>query len=295
MASKVAARHLRHDAHLCVRRSIVRHLFDSRSYSRAYAAGDNQWKTHHAGGCSGRVMVPREEWVVLTRAAHPGYLTREEHECTQRRLRGPANASRADRCHFPPWGCACPCAGRANCGTCGWRMSARQCRCGSTLVPDCQRPIRILQTGSSACQGILEACIDAVTGELLVGSTIPMAVGIALAVWQEAQGRRGDVARLRFKQVERDYYDADPGCRCHILVGPSSRLVPDSQHLGRGAAAPLHEGVVRHLPESLRRDRTSPCDDGTRVGTAASLSGDRGGGDAHRRSSRQLEPKGGAT
>ena len=295
MVSWVAAGHLKHDAHLCVRRSIARHLFHSRGYTRPDAAGDNRWKMQHAGGCSRWVILPREEWVAPTRAAHPGHLTREEHECTQRRLRGSANASRADRCHVPPRGRACPCAGRASYRTCGWRMPVRHCRCGSTLVPDCQQPIRILQTGSSPCQGILGACIDAVTGELLVGSTIPMAVEIALAVWQEAQGRRGDVARLRLKQVERDHYDADPGCRCHILVDPSSRLVPDSRHLGRGAAAPRHEGVVRHLPESLRRDRTPPRNDGTRAGTAASLSGDRGGGDARQRSSRQLEPKGGAT
>jgi len=56
----------------------------------------------------------------------------------------------------------------------------------------------------------------------------PMAVEVALAVWQEIQQRHEDADRLRHQQVERAQYETDLARRRYMQVDPSNRPVADS-------------------------------------------------------------------
>jgi hypothetical protein len=56
----------------------------------------------------------------------------------------------------------------------------------------------------------------------------PMALEVALAVWQEIQDRQQEADRLRLQQVERAQYEADLARRRYMQVDPSNRLVADS-------------------------------------------------------------------
>jgi hypothetical protein len=56
----------------------------------------------------------------------------------------------------------------------------------------------------------------------------PLALEVALAVWQEIQDRQQEADRLRLQQVERAQYEADFARRRYMQVDPSNRLVADS-------------------------------------------------------------------
>ena len=196
-------------------------------YAGAYAFGRHRFRTL-PDGRTRRQIVPRDEWIALIKDAHPGYVTLEEHEWIEQRLRSSAKAYGADHRHGPPREGPALLQGRAICGICGLRMAVHYHRRGEDLVPDYLCVIQTIQTGDSPCQVIPGASIDAAIGELLVESMTPMALEVALAVWQEIQDRQQEADRLRLQQVERAQYEADLARRRYMQVDPSNRLVADS-------------------------------------------------------------------
>jgi DNA invertase Pin-like site-specific DNA recombinase len=196
-------------------------------YAGAYAFGRHRWRTL-PDGRSRREILPRDEWIAFIKDAHPGYITWQEHEWIEQRLRSSAKAYGADRRHGPPREGPALLQGRAICGICGLRMAVHYHRRGEELVPDYQCVIQTIQTGDSPCQVIPGASIDAAMGKLLVESMTPMALEVALAVWQEIQDRQEEADRLRRQQVERAQYEADLARRRYMQVDPSNRLVADS-------------------------------------------------------------------
>ncbi len=179
-------------------------------------------------GRTKRESVPRDEWHAFLPDAHPGYISWEEYERIQQRLRDSARAYGADRRHGPPREGPALLQGRVLCGLCGCRMSVRYHRRGDELVPDYQCCVRTFETAQSACQVVPGASVDAAIGQLLVEAMTPMALEVALAVWQEIQDRQQEADRLRRLDVERAQYEADLARRRYLEVDPSHRLVADS-------------------------------------------------------------------
>jgi hypothetical protein len=107
-------------------------------------------------------------------------------------------------------------------------MAVHYHRRGEELVPDYQCMIRTVQKAEAPCQVIPGASVDAAIGKLVVEAMTPMAVEVALAVWQEIQQRHEDADRLRRQQVERAQYEVDLARRRYMQVDPSNRLVADS-------------------------------------------------------------------
>jgi len=175
-----------------------------------------------------RQIRPREEWVAFIPDAHPGYITLAEHEQIGRRLHESACAWGAERRHGPAREGPALLQGRAVCGLCGCRMAVRYHQRGELLVPDYLCVIKTVQTAENPCQVIPGASIDAAIGTLLVESMTPMAVEVALSVWEEARDRRQEADRLRRQQVDRAQYEADLARRRYMQVDPGNRLVADS-------------------------------------------------------------------
>jgi len=101
-------------------------------YAGAYAFGRHRWKTLPDGRVR-RVLLPRDEWVALIKGTHPGYITWEEHEWIQRRLRETAQAWGADRRHGPPREGPALLQGLAICGLCGMTSRASSTRWGGVI------------------------------------------------------------------------------------------------------------------------------------------------------------------
>lgn len=196
-------------------------------YAGAYAFGRGRWKKE-AGGRKKWELLPRDRWQVLIPDAHPGYISWQQYEDIDQRLRQNALAYGIDRRHGPVREGPALMQGRVVCGICGNRMSVHYHRRGLQLVPDylCNR--NYMEHAAPVCQIIPGANIDAAVGKLLVEAMTPMAIELSLAVQQQIQAQLEEADRLRRQQVERARYEADSARRRYLHVDPENRLVADS-------------------------------------------------------------------
>lgn len=172
--------------------------------------------------------LARDEWTALIPGAHAGYLTWEEFEENQRRMRENTAARDPERTRTPPREGTALLQGLVVCGVCGQRMTVRYHHRNGRAWPDyvCQRDG--VQHAERPCQVVVGAPIDQKVGALLVEAMTPKAIEVALAVQAEIQARSDEADRLRSRQVERARYEADLARRRYMQVDPSNRLVADA-------------------------------------------------------------------
>ncbi len=229
---------------------VLRILHNPR-YAGAFVYG----RTHMRKTLDGDYVVqhvPREEWEVLIRQAHAGYIDWDEYEQNQRRLRGNCQAYGADRRRSPPREGPALLQGLLICGRCGKRMTVRYHSRHGQLVPDymCQR--EGIEHGEPICQHVPGAAIDEKVGELLVEVLSPVTIDVALAVQGELQTRLEEADRLRQQQVERARYEAELARRRYLRVDPDNRLVADSLEADWNAKLKL----VAEAQDSCDRQRS---------------------------------------
>lgn len=172
--------------------------------------------------------VPRDEWSVLIREAHAGYIDWDEYERNQRRLQDNCQAYGADRRKSPPREGPALLQGLLICGCCGKRMTVRYHSRRGQLQPDymCQR--EGIEHAEPICQHIPGASIDETVGNILLDALTPVTLEVALFVQEELQARLEEADRLRQQQVERSRYEAELARRRYLRVDPDNRLVADS-------------------------------------------------------------------
>lgn len=194
-------------------------------YAGAFFFGRSRQRKH--GGPGSFVRLPREEWTALIPDAHAGYITWEEFEENQARLRENAQAVGADRRKSPPREGPALLQGLAICGKCGERMTVRYNTSSGKRLPiyTCQR--RGIEQAEPPCQSLPGQRVDDAVGALLVDAVAPMSLEVTLAVQRELQARADEAASLRARQVERARYEADLTRRRFMQVDPENRLVAD--------------------------------------------------------------------
>jgi hypothetical protein len=172
--------------------------------------------------------VPQEEWEVLIREKHAGYIDWDEYERNQRRLQDNCQAYGTDRRKSPPREGPALLQGLLMCGCCGKRMTVRYHSRRGQLQPDyvCQR--EGIEHAEPICQHLPGANIDEAVGNILLEAITPMTLEVALSVQQELQSRLEEADRLRQQQVERSRYEAELARRRYLRVDPDNRLVADS-------------------------------------------------------------------
>ena len=196
-------------------------------YAGAFAFGRHRTRKKPEGGL--RVTrVPQGEWEVLLPGVHTGYISWEEYESNQGRLRECAQAHGGERRKSPPREGPALLQGLTLCGICGNRMTVRYHVREQKPQPNyvCQR--HGIEHGEPICQSIPGGGIDQAIGELLVEAVTPVALEVALTVQGELQSRLEEADRLRQAQVERARYEADLARRRYMRVDPAHRLVADS-------------------------------------------------------------------
>jgi DNA invertase Pin-like site-specific DNA recombinase len=169
--------------------------------------------------------LAREEWTTLMPNAHAGYITWDEFEGNQLRLRENAQAHGDDRRHSPPREGPALLQGLVVCGACGRRMTVRYESSRGELQPAyvCQRA-RVAR-GLPICQYVPGQRVDDAVSRLLLDTVTPLTVEMTLAVQQELQARVDEADRLRQQQVERARYEAELARRRFLHVDPANRLV----------------------------------------------------------------------
>ena len=224
-------------------------------FAGAYYYG-RQRSRINVDGSTTYFQVPRDQWLVLIKDVHPGYITWEQYEENLRRMRQNAIAyNNIDR-KTPPREGPCLLQGLAICGKCGQRMTIRykyQRKGRIEPVYLCQRnrierwesscqyipglvlmrPAYLCQRNrierwESSCQYIPGAGIDEAIGKLLLDSVTPLTLEVALQVQKELENRFNEADKLRKQQVQRAEYEANLARRRFMQVDPDNRLVADT-------------------------------------------------------------------
>jgi DNA invertase Pin-like site-specific DNA recombinase len=171
--------------------------------------------------------LPRDEWTALIPHAHAGYITWEEFEENQCRLRENAQAIGADRRRSPPREGPALLQGIVVCGQCGDRMTVRYHQRHGALWPTyvCQR--RGIARAERICQSIPGRGLDEAIGRVLIETVTPLTLEMALTVRHELQAQLEETDRLHRHAVECARYEADLARRRYLQVDPANRLVAD--------------------------------------------------------------------
>ena len=195
-------------------------------YAGAFAYGRTRTRQTATGGCRTR-RLPREQWTVLIRNAHEGYISWDEFEENRRRLQDNSATFRGEGGTTPPREGSALLQGLVVCGVCGCNMNIAYHVRNGRRIPDyvCRRSE--LNWAKSYCQRITGTCIDDAVGELLVKEMNPVALEVAIDVQRELHQRADQADRLRHREVERAQYEADAARRRFMRVDPDNRLVAD--------------------------------------------------------------------
>jgi DNA invertase Pin-like site-specific DNA recombinase len=203
-------------------------ILNNPRFAGAYYYG-RQRSRINVDGSTTYYQVPRDQWLVLIKDAHAGYITWQQYEENLQRMRQNAIAyNNIDR-KTPPREGPCLLQGLAVCGKCGQRMTIRykyqrQGRIEPAYL--CQR-YRI-ERWENSCQYIPGAAIDEAISKLLLESVTPLTLELALQVQQELGNRFKEADKLRKQQVERAQYEANLARRRFMQVDPDNRLVADT-------------------------------------------------------------------
>ena len=196
-------------------------------YAGAFCFGRTRtWKD--AQGRWHCVNLPREQWSILIKDTHPGYISWEEFEENQKRLRHNQQIRGQGRQGGPAREGPALLQGLVICGKCGRTMTLRYHQRGGRLSPDylCQQ--QSIEHGLPLCQIIPGGVVDAALSALILESVSPLALEVALNVQQELQERLAESDRLRRQYVERAQYEAEQARVRYMRVDPNNRLVADT-------------------------------------------------------------------
>ena len=229
------------------------HALHNPWYAGAYVFGRGRWRKQPDGRVR-HERLPQEEWHVLIRDAHPGYISWLEYERIEQRLLAAAKTIGFERSAGPPREGPALLQGRVVCGLCGSRMHVHyNTRRSGELVTNYVCAGRTRLFGDPLCQSVLGTGIDAAVAQLLVEAVTPLALELSLAVQAEISARHDEADRLRHRQVERAQYEADRARQRYMQVDPANRLVADS--LEADWNAKLRD--LAEAQESYERQRTA--------------------------------------
>ena len=223
-------------------------------YAGAFAFGRSQ-TCKKINGKKEHRKLPQDQWHTLIPDAHPGYITWEQYQDNQRRLRECAQAHGQDRRKSPPGQGPALLQGLVVCGICGQRMTVRYHNCQGHLEPDymCQR--QGIEHAQQFCQMFTGKWIDKAVSELLLEMVKPMTIEIAWAVQQELQSRLAEADQLRKQNVERARYEADMARIRYMQVDPNNRLVANELEAEWNAKLRVLNDAQEHYEQQKNADQ----------------------------------------
>jgi DNA invertase Pin-like site-specific DNA recombinase len=142
-------------------------------YAGAFFFGRTRNRTWPDGSHHCQIL-PKDEWLVLIPNIHVGYISWEEFQANQERLRNNSQAYGGDRRKSPPREGPALLQGLVICGICGRRMTIRYHTHQEMLCPDyiCQR--EKIDHAAPECQHISGQSIDAAVAKLLLETMTPI-------------------------------------------------------------------------------------------------------------------------
>ncbi len=199
--------------------SRVVHLLHNPAYAGVYAFGRHRTRQQvdAAGAVRSRTRaVARDQWQVLIRDHHEGYITWEQYLAIEAKMA----ASQTSAGARPPREGGALCQGIIYCG-CGRHMGVHYddgrayytCRARSD------------QQATPGCQHASAATVDAAVAAALFTAIAPGELALAIAAAGEVTDRRQRATRAAELAVQRAHYQADRAERAFSACEPENRLV----------------------------------------------------------------------
>jgi len=201
--------------------SVLRNPF----YAGAYSYGKGEKRTEiidgHARKSYGR-SKPLEEWDVLLKSHHEGYIEWAEFERNRRQLagnsfskRGGAKSGRGGRALL---------AGLISCGRCGRRLVVSYSgRPPGQPVYRCDRPNQML--GLPRCFTFGGVRVDSAVAHELLRAVEPMAIEAAAEAERRTMERRTEQQRIVELELHQARYEASLAERRYAACDPDNRLI----------------------------------------------------------------------
>lgn len=241
---------------LPLRHSRALRILHNPRYAGVFFRGQTRTRKDAQGHVHTR-HLPQEQWDVLLPNSHPGYISWEQFQHHQQRLRENSQAQGQDRRHSPPGEGPALLQGIALCGVCGARMGVRyrSSKAGPAPVYVCQRDG--IELAAPICQSIPGTKIDEAIGELLLETVTPLTLEVALDVQRQLQAQLDQADRLRQQHVERARYEAELAERRYMQVDPHNRLVADALEADWNAKLRALQETQERYEEQRQADRTT--------------------------------------
>jgi DNA invertase Pin-like site-specific DNA recombinase len=193
-------------------------------YAGVYVYGKSEKRTEIIDGRARKTYghgKPRDEWDVLLKDHHEGYIEWEEYERNQALLaanaygrKGGAKSGRGGRALL---------SGLLSCGRCGRGLCVAYTGKTPRPVYRCDRPNTML--GLKRCLSVGGSRIDKAVAEELLRVVQPMAIEAAMEAEHRQREARADRRRAAELDVEKAQYEAALAERRYAACDPDNRLI----------------------------------------------------------------------
>ena len=225
---------------------IIHGILTNVTYAGAYAFGRTREDKVIADGQIRRRVryLPQEEWRVLLRDHHPGYITWEQYQANQERLLANAHLANGKTRGAPRTGPALL-QGLLRCGRCGRRLQVTYSGTrGNCPRYACHQGVR-MQGVSPVCQSLGGRRLEKTVVEAFLEAVTPARLEATLQALQDVQGEQQAVLAQWELRLEQARYEAERARRQYDAVEPENRLV----------ARTLEREWERRLAEVTRIER----------------------------------------
>ena len=190
----------------------------------------SHWPADAAAARSPRItgrtrQIQRDDWPIVLRDAHPGYITWEQFRQHQHQLDDNRTWRPEERRGAVREGAALL-QGLVLCGRCGRRMSVRYLHDGITPLYECNQAHT--QYAARTCQTMRGDKIDAAVTLRFLEALQPAHLEVSLATLDHIEARSRQLERQWQLRKECAQYEADVTRRRYVAVEPENRLVARS-------------------------------------------------------------------
>jgi DNA invertase Pin-like site-specific DNA recombinase len=227
-------------------RSTITRILHHPIYAGAYVFGRRMTdpsRRLQSGSKSGRRMGAQEEWQVILRDRLPAYISWEQWERNQRRLKENSTSFSAG----PPRGASLV-AGRITCGRCGARMPVSYKVSKKPYFCCSQARMNL---GEALCQSFDGGAVESLIEELVLTALAPASVELSIRAAESIDSERERRESQYTQAVQRATYESELARRRYEEVDPCNRLV--AAELERRWESLLQ--VQRKAEEALNRFR----------------------------------------
>jgi DNA invertase Pin-like site-specific DNA recombinase len=198
----------------------VRDILTNPLYAGGYVYGRTEYKisVNAAGVMSRKVQErPSEEWAVARWGEFQGYISREEYDANQERLKPGLRKSR--RSDGPAL-----LGQMVLCGRCGQAMYTHyQGNRGGYVTYNCCADQ--LHYGKDVCQRIPGSGVDELVARKVIAALTPAQIELSLAAMAELERQQAELHEQWQRQLEGAQYKAQLAQRRYEQVEPENRLV----------------------------------------------------------------------